>query len=167
MDERNNQDQQLINKNVTNYTVIGIVALLLVIGAAYWYSRSTAPAPADELPAADLGQPSDEVITARHQFQDGVHVVAGAVNLPTPCHILSEDVRVAESMPEQVTLAFTATTTAEACIQTIIPVRFKLSFNASETAVISATWNGKPIRLNLVPVPAGENIDDFEVFIKG
>lgn len=154
------------NKN-TYYLIGAIVVILAIIGGAYYYSQTTEEVVNTDLQVGDPQTSSDEIITARHQFIDGRHLVAGSVNLPTPCHLLTEEVRVAESMPEQVTLAFTATSTAEACIQTVIPVRFKLEFKASENADIRATWNGAPVRLNLIPVSPTEDIEDYEVFIKG
>lgn len=153
------------NKN-TYYLVGAIVVIIAIIGGAYYYSRSTATDPVDTQ-VGDINQSSGEIITARHQFKNGVHLIAGSVNLPTPCHLLMENVQVSKSLPEQVTLAFTATSSAEACIQVITPVRFRFDVTASEDAEFAATWNGAPVRLNLIPVGPNEDIEDFEVFIKG
>ncbi len=108
-----------------------------------------------------------ERITAKHQFTNGTHIVAGEVNLPTPCYILTTDAMIAESYPEQVTLRFVAKTNADTCAQVITTERFKINFTASENASIKATWNGKVIPLNLIPAGVNEDLNDFELFIKG
>ena len=154
-------------ENRNTYIIVAIVIIILIIAGAYYYNKTTEPSLPTDTAAGDVNQPSDQLITARHQYKDGMHIVAGSVNLPTPCHLLTENVRTAESMPEQVTLEFTSTSSAEVCAQTIIPVRFRFDFAASEDAEISATWNGAAVQLNLIPVGPEEDIEDFEVFIKG
>ncbi len=39
-------------------------------------------------------QPEPEMITALHQFSNGKHTIAGELNVPTPCHILNQDVSI-------------------------------------------------------------------------
>lgn len=155
-----------MNRNVT-VTIIIIAVLIVLTGFGLWfYNRA---------PQVDEGVVSNEVsdnapvqtINAKHQFVGGKHIVAGEVDLPTPCHILATDVVVAESLPEQVTINFTSSTQADFCAQVITPARFKVEFNASENASIKATWNGKSATLNLIPVGQNENLDDFELFMKG
>jgi hypothetical protein len=106
-------------------------------------------------------------INAKHQFKDGKHIIAGEVNLPTPCYVLGTQAVVAESYPEQVTIAFTAKTGTEVCTQVVTTERFKVDFTASKEATIKATWNGVPIILNLIPAGQNEDLANFELFIKG
>lgn len=106
-------------------------------------------------------------ITAKHQYKDGTHIVAGETDMPTPCHILNWETLIAESYPEQVTINFNLSTQAEMCTQVITPTRFKVEFKVSEMASINATLNGERIILNLIEAGTEENLDDFELFIKG
>lgn len=154
-------------ENRNTYIVVAVIIIILIIGGAYYYNKTTAPDLPTDTKVGDINQSSDQLITARHQYKDGKHIVAGSVNLPTPCHLLTENVKIAESSPEQVTLEFGSTSSAEVCAQTIIPVRFRFDFAASENAEISATWNGTPVQLNLIPVGPEEDIENFEIFIKG
>jgi hypothetical protein len=150
-------------------TVI-IILILIALGMYYfapdsfkfWQNQTAAPIEAI-LPTA----PQHERITAKHQFKNGSHVVAGEVNVPTPCHILTTSAHIAESFPEQVTIAFVSQSNAEFCAQVITTARFKVDFNASENATIKATWNGSPVELNLIPAGANEDLSNFELFIKG
>jgi len=147
--------------------VVIIVLIIAGLGWAWWASRDNSSDSSDTASTTDTVAGLGQLITAKHQFVAGKHVVAGEVDLPTPCSLLETQVEIAKRLPEQVTINFTATSSAEVCAQVITPTRFKVEFSASEDAKIEATWNGAPASLNLVPVAAGESIEDFEVFIKG
>ena len=150
--------------------IVIVVLIILVLGfhffapdsMKFWKGQTAAP-----ITAITPNQSPHERITAKHQFKNGTHIIAGEVDMPTPCYILTTEARVAESMPEQVTIDFVAQTSGEMCAQVITPDRFKSEFKASQQAVIKATWNGQPVELNLIPVGADEDLINFEIFIKG
>jgi hypothetical protein len=155
--------------------LIAIIAVIVVIGALFGASfflsdkdvgDSTEFKIDDGNNGPDVAVPPT-TITAKHQFADGTHFVAGEIELPTPCHILEHEVFVAESFPEQVTINFSMTTQAEACVQVITPARFLVQFDASERATIETTLNGNRAILNLIDADPGENLEDFDLFIKG
>ena|SRR3989344_5591656 len=158
-------------------TVILIFVLftLLVLGIFFYYFapdslkfwQNQTAAVGDSDTSNESSEPAHETITAKHQFKDGKHIIAGDVNMPTPCHILTTSAQVAESFPEQVTIQFVSRTSGEACAQVITPARFKVEFTASENATIKATWNGAPVSLNLIPALPTDDLDNFELFIKG
>ncbi len=108
-----------------------------------------------------------ERINAKHQYRNGTHIVAGEVTLPTPCYVLTTSAMVAESFPEQVTIAFTSSTSGDVCVQLATTERFKIEFQASVQARIKATWNGQPVELNLIEASPNEDLTKFEIFIKG
>ena len=57
--------------------------------------------------------------------------------------------------------------TGEVCAQVVTPARFKVSVGADKNAKLSATFNGQPVTLNLIEAAPGENLDNFELYIKG
>lgn len=128
-------------------------------------STPSVPPPTSEATST----PYDSIthIDAKHFYINGVHTVAGEILMPTPCDLLNWDTRVAESMPEQATIAFTVVNRADTCAQTVTPMRFKAEFTASEQASIRATLMGREVTLNLIPPGPGETPEDFEVYIKG
>ena len=158
-----------MDESIKKGTVITIIVLLLLIvsGAWVWNKYSSKPNPNPEVLGEANDQTPEMTITAKHQFKAGKHIIAGDVNLPTPCYLLDTKASVAESYPEQVTIAFTATTQGEVCAQVITTERFKVDFTASEGATIKATWDGKPAILNLIPAGPGEDLNNFELYIKG
>lgn len=115
-----------------------------------------------EVPYADITR-----IEAKHFFVDGVHTIVGQVELPTPCDLLTTQSVVRESMPEQVVFDFAVTNTSDMCAQVITAQRFKVSATASEEAVLTATFMGRSVELNLIPAGPGETPEEFELFIKG
>ena len=86
-------------------------------------------------------------ITVNHYFDNGAHSLEGTLTLPTPCHILDYNTVVAESMPEQVMVNFSTKPGEGLCTQVLADKFFRVTFNASKDAVISATLDGKSIKL--------------------
>ncbi|MCR4283913.1 MAG: hypothetical protein NUV64_01155 [Parcubacteria group bacterium] len=151
--------------------VVIILSVVVVSGIVFWswWSGRTANVVEEPLPQAETPLKAPEkIITAKHQFKDGTHTIVGEIDMPTPCHLLDWDVIIAESFPEQVTINFNSIyESRDVCAQVVTPQRFKVTFEASENAVISATLDGKKIILNLIEALKGEDLDSFELFIKG
>ena len=107
------------------------------------------------------------VVTAKHAYRNGTHIVAGEIPLPTPCHIL-ESAGSASSDKSHVFIELTSSVkTGDVCAAVITPARFKVSVKANKNATISATLNGKEVILNLIEAGPNENLDNFELYIKG
>lgn len=152
---------------------IAVSIFVLIIAGMFVYSyikRGELDVVTNEpvVPTPSAG-PYDSIdrIDAKHFYIDGTHTLAGAIALPTPCELLDWDVTVAESFPEQVTVHFDVINEAETCAEVVTEGRFSVSFDASEGARIGATFNGRPVELNLFPPAPGETPGDFELFIKG
>lgn len=158
-------EDQTINKKKVFWAIV--LLGLLVLGTWFYseYGKNKDVVP--ETPNGEVQGISIERIDAKHQWKNGKHVIVGEIEFPNPCYILSTNTTVAESMPEQVTIAFKAETSGEVCAQVITKERFKVEFNASKDASIKATWNGKPVILNLIPAGANEDLENFEIYIKG
>lgn len=106
-------------------------------------------------------------ITAKQFYIDGEHTFVGEIEMPTPCDLLEVSAEIRESFPEQIVLNFSVINTAEMCAQVITSQRFSVSASASDKALVSATFMGRPVELNLVPALPGETPEEFELFIKG
>jgi hypothetical protein len=152
--------------------IVGVLVLLAFIafGATLYYSFSQKEeentAPVVEEPVTGY---LPEVVNALHQFKGGTHTIAGEVDVPTPCDLLEAEgaVEVREPREDKATIQFTTVNEADVCAQVVTPARFKVSFTAGEEAEIVGTWNGRPVKLNLVEVGPNDNIDDFDVYFKG
>jgi hypothetical protein len=159
---------------MNNKTIwIALVVLVLIFGAVYYFStRSDEGLNGDGARnPAGVGAafpPAGEVLTINgwHSYQANTHVVAGELAVPTPCYLVAAEAMVAESFPEQVTIAITATepARAEVCAQVITAKTFSVEFAASESATIRATVNGEAVTLNLMPVAPGAELDNLSAF---
>ncbi|MEX2369023.1 MAG: hypothetical protein WD552_01355 [Candidatus Paceibacterota bacterium] len=151
---------------------IGIIVAIVVVGGVL---LSTGDRNGSSSDVSGSSTSSDafvpDLIDAAHQYNtsENLHIVAGEVSVPTPCHVLDTDVTVAESFPEQVSINFSTRVedSEQMCAQVITQRRFKVTFSASEQAMISATFNGQDVELNLREVGEDENLEEFEVYTKG
>ena len=162
-----------MDKRQQVWAIIGFVVIVaLLFGVSYYISQSSDELKTGESQIGDIdGDVNVDVprvtITAKHQYRNGTHIIAGEIEVPTPCHLLETNVIIKESFPEQVTVQFEVGTQAEICAQVITSARFKVEFKVSENARISGTLNGKPVILNLIEASSEEDLDKFELFIKG
>lgn len=148
------------------YGIIVIVVIaLLVIG--YGAIRSFIGAPADsEVATSTESLPEDEIriVNSRHQFKGGVHTYVGEIVVPTPCDLLNFSVATSTAGAH---ITFTTKSSDDPCAQVITSQRFKVSYQGSATSTVSASLNGSPVRLNVIEVGETENLDEFEIYIKG
>lgn len=107
------------------------------------------------------------VISAKHAYQNGQHIIAGEVLMPTPCHVLDTSIIATSDMKQVSVNLLSSIKTGETCAEVITGARFKVSIKADKTAKISATLNGQPVVLNLIEAGANENLDNFDLYIKG
>lgn len=107
------------------------------------------------------------LIDTKHFYSNGLHTFVGVLNMPTPCDLLEVASTVRESFPEQIVLEFKVINNAPDCEQIETPQRFKVEATASADAIMSATFMGRLVELNVIPAGKGEVPEDFEIFIKG
>jgi len=90
-------------------------------------------------------------ITAVHSFKSGLHDYTGTIALPNPCYILSVDAMVKESFPEDVTIRFTVQEEKgdKVCAQVLTEKGFRIIFQASIEARVSAVINEVPVQFNI------------------
>ena len=121
--------------------------------------------PAEEKPELTVTQKT--VVTAKHAYQNGEHIIAGEIPLPTPCHILESAGSVSADKKQVFVALMSSIKTGETCAEVITPARFKLNVKADQRAKITATLNGQEVTLNLIEAGPNENLDNFELYIKG
>jgi hypothetical protein len=151
--------------------VAGLLFSLIIAGMfGYAYMKQSELArPAILVPTIPHASTTEAVrVNAVHFFKDGTHTIVGDVMVQTPCDLLESTARVAESMPEQVTIALTTLNNADTCAQVLTLQRFRVDFTASEKAVITATLNGVAVILNLRDAEPGADPEKLEdLYFKG
>lgn len=151
-----------------NKTAIGLVAALLVIAAGLFiYTFVSAPEATEEAVSGEYtaaSVPAPQLITAKHRYSEGVHTIAGSVELPTPCHRVSAEPFFVDGTSTVEVRFVTKREANGTCPSTPTNAPFRVSFEAPEGVTIRATWHGVPVPLNLIPVGAGEILEgDIEV----
>jgi len=86
-----------------------------------------------------------EKIRITHSFADGVHTLAGEINLPTLCHTLVHKIIITESLPERITVAFNSKNSVPTCEQFVNPEPFSVVFQATEDVVFDITLDKKGV----------------------
>ncbi len=109
---------------------------------------------------------SPEVINAKHFINGDLHTIAGSVTVPSACHSVSIDPFMSDASGSEVELRFSLVLGEGSCPQDDSDAPFKVTFTAKPDARITATWQGVPITLNLVPAESVESLDK-EFYFKG
>lgn len=162
------------------YVILGMIVVALgVMFFVSWFNKSseetlTPPATDDTSWQTATATPTEDalpvsektVITAKHAYRAGEHIVAGELPLPTPCHIL--ETGITATTTTFAIIGFSSSVkSGEVCAQVITPARFKVRWKGEASARLSATLNGVPVTLNLIPAGPNEDLDNFELYIKG
>ena len=151
-----------------NKTFIGavIVAILFLVGAfAYNKNQQKIQVQSDRQDAIQQEvQKPTETLNVKYQFKDGKHVYVGSVLLPTPCHILKAE---AGTKPGVNEIIITTTDSQEVCAQVITERLFRVETDFKPEDVFIPTLNGEVVNFNIFEIPADQNINDIQIFIKG
>jgi hypothetical protein len=156
-----------MSKKTWTITVIVIVALMSSIAIYTNYKANNIEEVNNERQdAIDETYLRPEItVNTKHQYKDGVHTYIGTFETPTPCDTynavidLNENGHVIEITHEP--------NEEELCAQVVTERQFRVSFEAEENVDAIATINGELVNLNVFEVPSDQNIEDFEIFIKG
>ncbi len=151
-----------------NKTFIGavVVAVLFLVGAFAYNKNQQKIQVQDERQNAiqqEVQKPT-ETLNVKYQFKDGKHVYVGSVLLPTPCHILKAE---AGTKPGVNEIIITSTDSQEVCAQVITERLFRVETNFKPEDVFIPTFNGEVVNFNIFEIPADQNINDIQIFIKG
>jgi hypothetical protein len=159
-----------------NQRALAIAGLLfaLIIGSMFAYSSmkreeldNNVVAPVATVPNTTATETL--LVNAIHFFTaPDAHTVVGDIAMPTPCDLLKTETRVAESVPEQVTIAITTVNNTTECAIANTTQRFRADFTASKDASIGLTLNGKELQLNLRDAEPGTTPEKLgDLYFKG
>lgn len=159
-----------MNYRLNSNVIIAVAVLVLIAIGLFVYTLIGTPAGNDESQFSTTTPPTaslDAIIAGKHQFVDGMHTVAGMLSVPTPCHsVVVEPFFVDGAATTTVELRFTTVREGEDCPEVVSDAPYRVVFEGPENTQITALFNGKPARLNLVPVGPGESLGE-EFYFKG
>ncbi len=158
--------------NKKGITVAVAIVVLVLIGIAF-YSLYKNDSSTNTAPLADNSAPSQstlaQIVTVKHQYKDGTHTYAGTIDLPTPCQRLTQSVVKDPTIKNKFTIAFVVSNDPDStvCAQVVTSRQFKVSFAGPQNAIVGATLNGQALQWNVFDVGPNENLDSFQINIKG
>jgi hypothetical protein len=105
-------------------------------------------------------------IQVKHQYKDGNHTYVGSLDLPSPC--FSIDAYGTKNDDGGATIVInTPENKEDICAQVVTTKVFRVEILGDATMTVKGVLNGKDVQLNLFEVPADQDIDQFEINIKG
>ncbi len=148
---------------VWNIVLTIIVLLALAFGIYYLVSRNDSDTAMQPAAGSDYYV---SVVQVKHQYKDGEHTYVGSLDLPNACYQLDSNIQKTGDASATINL-MTSVDAEETCAQTVTSRDFRLQTDGPMNLTVTGMLNGKPVDLNLFEVPANQDIDEFEINVKG
>ncbi len=149
------------------YAIGGVIVLaLLAVLFIFFRSQTMSPSPTAASTATTTGVVIPSIITAKHAYRDGEHILTGEINLPTQCHLLEHTVTI---LPDEsrATVAFTRSFSGGDCPGGEKPTRFFVKFKGKPETQIRVTVDGQEVPLSLIEAGLEEDLEATEIYLKG
>ena len=148
-------------------TIIAIVSLLVVLLIVVYGYEFIFKKPIIEAPSNEEQQESTEVVEIKAQHKGSTYIFAGSIDVPTPCHSLQTQAVKLSNTEYQIQINTIAPKDGMICAQVISQKSYKVTFDAPKDIVVTALINGVSYETNRFLIPSEENIDTFNLEIKG
>ncbi len=151
---------------MNNKIIIAIVLVVLfaLLGLSIYKSRNDSKNVDEVLPVTNEVVRPTETINAKYQYKDGKNIFVISLELPTPCHATSQTVLKNNDVYE---INLEVKPTQEICAQVITERLIKVQWSGQPNDTYIVKLNGEVVNLNIFTIPAKENIDDIQVYVKG
>lgn len=148
----------------TIISIVVLIALLVLVlfGFQKFFNRNIIPT--NQEPVQEEILPVHEI---KEQYDGSTYTFAGTIDLPTPCHSLETNVIQLSGSEYQIQINTIAPEEDVMCAQVITPQPYNVSFEAPADITVTAQINGQDYELSRFVVPEGEDINLFELYIKG
>ena len=147
--------------------IITIVVLVAVLAVSIYGYEMVFKKPLVESPVEDTTETMMSSLDVKEQYNNGVYTYAGKIQTPTPCHTVDAKAMSVDENIYAINITITPPAEGIMCAQVISEKDYKVTFAAPENAIVKAYINGIEYKINPFEVPAGQNIDDFDISIKG
>lgn len=149
-------------------TIITIISLLVVLLVVLYGYEFIFKKPIIESPTVsentELYVPTTEL---KEQYKDSVYTFVGSIQVPTPCHTVQSKVNVIADNTYQIEVTTVPPSADTVCAQVITDKTYKVSFGAGKNITVTARINGIEYKTNRFVIPLDQNIDTFNLEIKG
>jgi hypothetical protein len=144
--------------------IFGLIIVLVLVAFADKNIQENRPATTNEEPEETLL----ETLVVKHQYKDGKHIFVGEVELPRPCLAYSASIVDTDNEKEkEILLSFSDPEGEPVCDESFRNAPYRVTYIGPEDLTFKAFVGGQEYRLNAFEIPLDQNIDDFEIFMKG
>ncbi len=147
--------------------IITIVALVVLLAVSIYGYEMVFKKPLVESPSQETEEVVMPTLDIKEQYDKGSYTYAGTIQVPTPCHTIGARAMSVGDNVYAINITVAAPATGVMCAQVITDKEYKVTFAAPMDAMVKAYINGVEYKINPFVVPAGQNIDDFDISIKG
>lgn len=149
-------------------TIISVLSLLVVLLIVVFGYELILKKPVIESPTIDQPGFTDILpIELKEQYRDAKYTFVGSITVPTPCHSVTSKVNKISEKEYEIEVKTTDPTPGKVCAQVLTEQNYKVSFSAPKDIVVKAKINGVVHEVNRFVIPNDENIDTFQLKIKG
>jgi len=148
--------------------VVASIIFVIFIGGLFFYyvkinNNTSIQPPLNNTPV--LKPKLQEGIIVTKSEKDNVYTYKGLITVPTPCNVVTTNVSVLESYPEQVIVDIVISTYLDVCAQVISEKEFIATFEASKEHTIRFNLNGEPIETKITEESflGNTNFDSIEL----
>jgi len=143
---------------------IGVLIIVLLLIAFLGGKVQEKVVPKDVVPEEE--EMITETLVVKHQYQNGKHVFVGEVELPSTCYSYNAYIKASDDENTKI-LQIDRTTEGEVCGERFEIATYKVVYEGPEDLRFRAFINDQEYRLNAFDIPLDQNIDDFQIFLKG
>ena len=149
-------------------TIITIISLLIVLSVLIYGYEFIFKKPIIESPTIE--ESTDDflpTLEVKEQYKNSTYTFVGSIQVPTPCHSVASKVNKISDSEYQIELTTVSPAKDIVCAQVVTDKSFKVSFQAPVGVKVTAILDGVPYQINRFVIPNDQNIDTFQLEVKG
>lgn len=143
-----------------------LVAMFILLGLSIYKSKNEVKNfdTARDLVSNNEVQRPAETVNAKYQYKNGQNIFVVSLQLPTPCHKISQSITKSNDTYE---INLSTTPTQEVCAQVVTERLVRVQWAGKSDDLYVVKLNGEVVNLNVFAIPNEENIDEIQVYTKG
>ena len=141
-----------------------VLLIVFVYGYEFIFNKPIIESPTIEAPS------TKEKVEIKEQYKDSTYTFGGTVDVPTPCHSLATKTNKVSETKYLIIVDTISPKQGVVCAQgaqVISQKSYKVSFEAPANIEVTVIIDGVEYQTNRFLVPLNENIDLFQLEVKG
>jgi hypothetical protein len=153
--------------NIKKIIAVVIVLLIILVSFLFLSEKIFNYTVVEQLNSPLQEDPILPITDIKEEYKDSTYTFVGTIDVPTPCHSLESKVNKISDVIYEIEINTINPSEDIMCAQVITSKQYKVSFEGSENILVYAKINGTIYELSRFVIPEGEDINTFELMIKG